>query len=112
MAVNLKGLELNGAALGTAHKTVSSQQKAADSQDTSQTSQSQPAQSEVSITSTASTLAQAQQSLAGQPAVNQSRVDAISNALANGTYKIDPDKIAAGLLQSERSLEPLARQEI
>jgi negative regulator of flagellin synthesis FlgM len=57
-------------------------------------------------------LAKLQQSLSAQPAVDQNRVDSISKALANGTYRIDPERIASGLLSSERGLAALPRQEI
>ena len=107
MAVKLTGLELSGAAMGAARKTAASPPKAASSQDSTQQQQG-----DVSITSTASMLASVQQSLAAQPAVDQSRVDSISKALADSSYRIDPDKIASGLLHSERALAPLPRQEI
>jgi negative regulator of flagellin synthesis FlgM len=107
MAVNLNGMELSGAAIGSAQKTAAPQPKAAGSQESAQ----QP-QSEVSITSTAALLAKLQQTLSAQPAVDQNRVDSISKALANGTYRINPDQIASGMLHSERGLAPLPRQEI
>jgi negative regulator of flagellin synthesis FlgM len=106
VAVNLNGLELSGAAMGSAQKTSASQAKTTSAQDSTQP------KSDVSITSTASMLANLQQSLAAQPAVDQNRVDSITKALANGTYRIDPNKIASGLLHSERGLAPLPRQEI
>ena len=104
MAVNLNGIDLSGAAASSAHKASSAQSTATSAQDAAQ----QP-QSEVSITSTASLLASLQQSLAGKPAVDQNRVDAVSKALAAGTYKVNPDKIAHGLIDSERALGKLNR---
>ncbi len=105
MAVNLNGMDLSGTAASSARKASSAQSTAASAaQDAAQ----QP-QSEVSITSTASLLAHLQQSLAGQPAVDQNRVDAVSKALAAGTYKVNPDQIAHGLIDSERALGKLNR---
>lgn len=106
MAVNLNGIDLNGATLGTARKTTSAQAASAGSQDATQQHSS-----EVSITSTASLLAHLEQSLADKPAVDQKRVDAISKALSDGTYKVQPDKIAHGLIHSEQTLSrlPLAQ---
>ena len=105
MAVNLNGMDLSGTAASSAHKASSAQSTATSAaQDAAQ----QP-QSEVSITSTASLLANLQQSLAGQPAVDQNRVDAVSKALAAGTYKVNPDQIAHGLIDSERALGKLNR---
>jgi negative regulator of flagellin synthesis FlgM len=104
VAVNLNGIDLGGAAASSAHKASSAQSTATSAQEATQ----QP-QSEVSITSTASLLAQLQQSLAGKPAVDQNRVDAVSKTLAAGTYKVNPDKIANGLIDSERALGKLNR---
>jgi anti-sigma28 factor (negative regulator of flagellin synthesis) len=41
--------------------------------------------------------------------VDQNRVDAVSKTLAAGTYKVNPDKIANGLIDSERALGKLNR---
>ena len=62
---------------------------------------------EVSITSTASILARLQQALAAQSPVDQKRVDAISRALAAGNYTVHVDKIAEGLINTERALGEL-----
>jgi negative regulator of flagellin synthesis FlgM len=102
MAVNLNGIDLSGAAASSAHKTSSAKSTATSSQDATQQSGS-----DVSITSTASLLAHLRQTLAAKPAIDQSRVDAISKALANGTYTVNADKIAHGLIQSERALGEL-----
>ena len=107
MAVNLNGIDLSGAAANSARKASSAQSSAPSSQEAPQ----QPP-SEVNITSTAALLAQLQQSLASAPAVDQSRVAAISQSLANGTYTVSPGKIAHGLIQSERTLGQLKRVEI
>ena len=103
MAVNLNGIDLSGTAASSAPKASSKQSAPASSQDATQ----QQPQSEVSITSTASLLAHLQQTLAARPAVDQNRVDAISKALAAGTYSVNPDKIANGLINSERALGKL-----
>lgn len=106
MALNLNGIDLGGAAASSAHKTSSPQSPASSSPDAT----SKP-ESEVSITSTASLLAHLQQALAAKPAVDQDRVDAISKALAAGTYTVHADRIAHGLIQSERALGQLKAAE-
>jgi len=113
VAMNLTGIEPgvtavepSGVALSSTRSKESSSQSTTSSQDTA------PQQSNVNITSTASLLARLEQSLASQPAVDQSRVDSISKALAEGTYQVRPDKIAGGLLQSERGLAALPLPEI
>jgi negative regulator of flagellin synthesis FlgM len=58
----------------------------------------------VQITDTASYLVTAEQTLADVPVINSGRVAETSDALANGTYKISPERIANQLLQFERLL--------
>ena len=105
MAVNLNGIDLGGTAASSAHKAASTQ-SAPTNAGTTQDAAQQP-KSEVSITSTASLLARLQQSLAAKPAVDQNRVDAVSKAISAGTYKVNPDKIAHGLIDTERALGKL-----
>ena len=105
MAVNLTGLDLSGTTASSTHKTSSAQNTASNATKTQNATQ-QP-QEEVSVTSTASLLSSLHKSLASRPAVDQSRVAAISNSIASGTYKIDSHKIAHGLIDSERALGKL-----
>ena len=57
-------------------------------------------------------LARLQQAFANSSAIDQGRVDAVSNALAAGTYKVDSDNIAHGLINTERALGQLELSEI
>ncbi len=59
---------------------------------------------EVHITSTASQLASLGQKLNTLPAIDSGRVARVSQSLADGSYTISADKIAAGLLQSDHAL--------
>jgi negative regulator of flagellin synthesis FlgM len=102
VAVNLSGIDLSAGTTTSAQKTTSTQSAAATSQEASQ-----KPQSEVSITSTAALLARLQQTLAAKPAIDQSRVAAISKAIADGTYSVNPDKIANGLISTEHALGKL-----
>jgi negative regulator of flagellin synthesis FlgM len=56
----------------------------------------------VQITDTAGYLVTAEQTLTDVPVINSGRVAETSEALANGTYKISPERIANQLLQFER----------
>lgn len=76
-----------GAAAGTAPGGASGSGSATDS---------------VQITDTASYLVTAEQTLTDVPVVSSERVAETSDALANGTYKISPERIANQLLQFER----------
>ena len=59
---------------------------------------------EVQITSTASQLASLGQKLNASPAIDAGRVARISQSLADGSYTFSPDRVAAGLLQSDHVL--------
>jgi negative regulator of flagellin synthesis FlgM len=107
MAVNLNGLNLSGTPASSASKSPAAQSATTSLQDATQ----QP-QTAVSITSTASLLAHLQQALSAQPAIDQGRVDAISKALADGSYRVQGDKIAHGLIHAERALGQLNLSEI
>jgi negative regulator of flagellin synthesis FlgM len=106
VAVNLNGIDLSGTAASSTHKASSTQNTPSTTTTTAQDATQQP-QSDVSITSTASLLAHLQRSLATTPAVDQNRVDAVRNAISAGTYKVNPDKIAHGLINTERALGKL-----
>jgi len=111
MAVNLSGIGLSGTGIGTAREVPESPSPAVTQGGPEQ--DSAPARpGEVSITSTASLLASLEQALGKHVPVDQKRVDSVSRAIANGQYKVDPGKVASGLLQSEHSLAPLPLREI
>jgi flagellar biosynthesis anti-sigma factor FlgM len=103
MAVNMSGLDLGGALASSANKAPAAPSTSLSSQDATQQKQT-----EVSITSTASLLARLQQALAASSAADHGRVDAISKALAAGSYRINSDNIAHGLIQTERALGQLS----
>ena len=58
----------------------------------------------VSITDTAAKLKRIEASLAQQPEVDQSRVDAVRERVESGNYSVDPKKIAQKLLRLEQDL--------
>ena len=111
MAINLSGIGLSGTAAGNAREAHETQQPAVATPDAGQDSAA-PRPGEVSITSTAALLAQLEQALGTHAPVDQKRVDSISLAIADGSYKVDAAKVATGLVQSERSLAPLPLMEI
>jgi negative regulator of flagellin synthesis FlgM len=66
---------------------------------------------DVHITGTALQLADLEQQVKDMPAVDEAKVAAISSALAEGRYQIQPEKIADHLMQLEQALAPLGEQE-
>jgi negative regulator of flagellin synthesis FlgM len=103
VANTINGFSGSGAASVTTSRTPQS-----NSDTTSATAATANTQSggneEVQITSTAAQLASLGQKLSSLPAVDQNRVARITQSLANGSYSISPEKIASGLLQSDRAL--------
>ncbi len=57
----------------------------------------------VKLTDSARQLNDLQGAVAATPAVNADRVAALREAIANGTYVIDPQRIADGLLAQDRA---------
>jgi len=105
VAVNLTGLDLSGTAASQTHKS-SSTPNTSTHGTTTQGATQQP-QKEVSVSSTASLLSNLHRRLDSTPAIDQKRVESISNAISAGTYKVDSDKIAHGLINTERALGKL-----
>jgi negative regulator of flagellin synthesis FlgM len=65
--------------------------------------------SDVEITGTARQLADLEQTLAKQPAVDEKRVAEARSAIEQGSYKVSPERIADELVQLERALGRLER---
>ncbi|HUN26931.1 MAG TPA: flagellar biosynthesis anti-sigma factor FlgM [Steroidobacteraceae bacterium] len=63
--------------------------------------------SDVQITSAAAQLAALEQSLMAQPVVDPGRVAAASDAIASGSYAVQPEKVALGLMKTEQALAGL-----
>jgi negative regulator of flagellin synthesis FlgM len=103
VAVNLGGIQLSGAAIGNAREVPHVRNAKSNAED----SAAAPQAGEVNITSTATLLSRLGQALGAQPAVDGARVSSLSRAVEDGTYRVEPDRIAAGLLLSERSLAQL-----
>jgi negative regulator of flagellin synthesis FlgM len=58
----------------------------------------------VSLTGTAQHLRSLEQSLASQPVVDTQKVEATRQAIENGSYQIDPNRIANKMISLERAL--------
>ena len=106
MAINLNGLDPGGAPASSARSAAATQNNTSSAQVATQ--QSGP---DVTITSTAALLATLQEALAAKPAIDWGAVAAISSAIEAGTYKVNADKVAGGLINSERALGQLELSE-
>ena len=58
----------------------------------------------VAFTDTASALKQAERALESEPVVDSARVERIRSALADGSYEVDPQRIADNMVDMESSL--------
>jgi len=58
----------------------------------------------VDLTDTASKLQQIEQSLADIPIVDNSRVEAVTQSIADGQYQIDNEKVADRIIKSENEI--------
>lgn len=67
-------------------------------------SQSPPKGDAVSLSQSAAEINSLEAQLRTLPGVDQSRVDAIRESIAEGRYAVDADKVVRGLLSLEKSL--------
>ena len=63
-----------------------------------------PAGDTVSLTGTAAKLRSLEEQLATQPVVDAQRVDSIRRAIANGTYEINPQRVADKMIQIDSAI--------
>jgi negative regulator of flagellin synthesis FlgM len=110
MALDMNGIGLSGTAIGTAREAQEAQPPTATPEAAQDAAPARPG--EVSITSTAALLARLEQALGTHSPIDQKRVESLSRAVADGSYQVNSPKVAAGLMQSERSLAALALLEI
>jgi negative regulator of flagellin synthesis FlgM len=60
--------------------------------------------SSVQLSALSNHLQQLEQTIADTPVVDSGKVEEIKTAIAQGQFKVDPDKVADGLLQSVRNM--------
>jgi negative regulator of flagellin synthesis FlgM len=63
-----------------------------------------PAGDQVSLTPEAQQLRNLEQQVAAQPVVDTQKVEAVKQSLANGSFEINPDRIAGKMMSLERAL--------
>lgn len=59
---------------------------------------------QVSLTPEAQQLRNLEQQIAAQPVVDTQKVNAVKEALASGSYEVNPDRIAGKMMSLERAL--------
>lgn len=63
---------------------------------------------QVSLTPTAQQLRGLEQQIADQPVVDTQKVNAVKEALASGSFEINPERIAAKMMSLEKALGDLS----
>ena len=58
----------------------------------------------VSLTDVAQKMAEVESEISASPVVDRARIDAIKSAIADGSFRPDPEKIASKLMELEISL--------
>lgn len=67
-------------------------------------SSSTESESSVELSALSSHLQQLEQAIADTPVVDSGKVDEIKSAIAQGQFRVDPEKVADGLIQSVRQM--------
>ncbi len=62
---------------------------------------------QVSLTPTAQQLRGLEEQIANQPVVDTQKVNAVRDALANGSFEIDPNSVAGKMMSLERALSDM-----
>ena len=102
MAGRIKGLD--SSSLGASSSGSPIEQIRASTAVSTATSAPQPGVDSVNITDSARRLFALAQAVHDAPEVDAQRIAALQQALGNGQYTINPDRIADRLLQMERDL--------
>ncbi|EJB8691383.1 flagellar biosynthesis anti-sigma factor FlgM [Vibrio parahaemolyticus] len=79
-----------------------------DSSPTSSTTESKkaPAQQDaVSLSQQSKAVSKLQKDMAASPAYDSAKVAAIKEAIANGSYRVDPEKLADNMIKFENELQ-------
>ncbi|KKD01185.1 MULTISPECIES: flagellar biosynthesis anti-sigma factor FlgM [Photobacterium] len=61
----------------------------------------------VSLSSQARAVGQIHQQLASEPSFDRNKVESIKNAISNGSYQVDADRLASNMLRFEDELRGL-----
>ncbi len=61
-------------------------------------------QDSVSLSQQGKAMGKLQQDMASQPSFDSAKVAAIKEAISNGSYKVDPDKLADNMMKFEKEL--------
>lgn len=107
MANKISGLSSDAALVGAGSPAAKVRDAATGGSSATTTSSSSEPSGEVHITDSASQLATLEQTLRSMPAVDEARVTQFRTAIDQGTYTVQPQRIADQLMKLEQSLGQL-----
>lgn len=81
-----------------------SDSKARVAREAASSSTSPPSESKVQLSSFASSLQKLEAAIAETPVVDSGKVNEIKNAISQGQFKVNPEKVADGLIDSVRQM--------
>lgn len=99
---NISGSHIGN--VGAGNQSQGGQESAANKSAAESQTQAAPSRDTVSLTPQAQKLKDLESRISSLPEVDTDRVSAIKDAIANGTYEIDANRIAEKMMQFERSL--------
>ncbi|MFB9134993.1 flagellar biosynthesis anti-sigma factor FlgM [Vibrio sp. AK197] len=94
----------SGQTLTTSTRNTSRTDSNASSSTESAKSSSSAAQDAVSLSSQGKAIGEMHNQMASQPAFDKAKVAAIKEAIANGSYSVDPEKLADNMVKFEKEL--------
>ena len=101
MANDISGINSSRAQQSGERAVTGSKKESSDSK--ASTSTSSTGADKVSLTDTASRLKALEHQLAQQPEIDRTRVNDVQDAISNGSYKIDPERVADKMINFEAS---------
>ncbi|MAL98316.1 MAG: flagellar biosynthesis anti-sigma factor FlgM [Alteromonadaceae bacterium] len=104
MPVNFNGVNNNSVSPQRPGTTERSSDAASASRTDTASSPAASARDSVSLSARAEAMKQAEQQLRDQPEIDDARVAEIRQALADGTYKVDAEKLAQKMLEMDKGI--------
>lgn len=106
MAINVNNLPSDRATTVRSNQPAKAEQSNTQqvTKQTVQQQQSRPAQDSVSLTQQAQQMKHLQNKLSSSPSLNNERINALKKAIAEGEYKVDPEKLAKSMANLELDL--------
>ena len=92
----------SGQTMTTSRSAVRSESKASERSDSASETKNSP--DSVSLSQQGKAMGQLHQTMAAQPSFDSAKVAAIKEAIANGSYRVDPEKLADNMAKFENEL--------